>query len=187
MRDSVFVRRRRSSARSGGGEQGIDLAGIFVKQEKLLVVGAGGAKQVEAVGLRLGQSLLVAEDDFRGIVFNAAESDESAALECALRRGREGLRVGVNRGRGILPQDPLALRQWRPKGAAQGCIHCHPDCRVPAAEDDAYQVVWAGSVVALLHGRGDLVVGLGHHLRGGNLLQVVAKSAKRTMSAIGNL
>ena len=95
-----------------GREQGIDLPGIFIEQEKLLVVGAGGAQQVEAVGLGLGQSLLVAEDDLGGIVFDAAEGDESPALELASRGGGKGLGVGVDGRRGILPEDafgaPLA-------------------------------------------------------------------------------
>ena len=89
MGDSVLVGYidGRSDARSWR-EQGIDLPGIFVKQEKLLVVRASGAEQVEAVGLGLGQSLLVAEDDLGGVVLDAAQSDESAALEVSLPRER---------------------------------------------------------------------------------------------------
>ena len=87
--DAVFVGHidGGSGVRSGR-EQGIDLAGIFVEQEKLLVVGTGSAKQVEAVGLGFGESLLVAEDDLGGIILDAAQSDESAALEAASQTGR---------------------------------------------------------------------------------------------------
>ena len=51
MCDAVFVV---YFNRGGGGglEQGSDLAGIFIEQKKLLVMGAGGAEQVEAIGLR---------------------------------------------------------------------------------------------------------------------------------------
>ena len=56
----------------GVAEQGINLSGILIQQKQLFVVGAGGAQQVEAVGLRLGESLLVPEDDFGGIVLDAA-------------------------------------------------------------------------------------------------------------------
>jgi len=55
------------------------------------------------------------------------------------------------------------------------------------AENDADQVVGAGGVIALLHCGSDLVVGLGHHLRGGNSLQVVAKSTKRKDVCHGKL
>ena len=44
-------------------------------------MGAGGAQQVEAIGLGLGQGLLVAEDNTGGIVLDAAQRDEAAALQ----------------------------------------------------------------------------------------------------------
>ncbi len=46
------------------------------------------------------------------------------------------------------------------------------------AEDDANQVVGAGLVVAILHGRGDLVVGLGDDVFHVDAGGVVAKGAE---------
>ena len=98
--------------------------------------------------------------------------------KCRSRGSGEGLRVGVDRGSGILPQD--SLRAPVPRNRPRpGYIHCLPYCRrLAVTEDNSDEVIWAGRVVALLHGRGDLVVGLGDHLRGGDPLQVVAKRAK---------
>ena len=45
-------------------------------------------------------------------------------------------------------------------------------------QDDAHQVVRAGSVVSILHLRGDLVVGLGNNLWDGNPGRVITKRAK---------
>jgi hypothetical protein len=97
--DSVFVGYVDRGGGAGlGRQQGSDLPRIFIEQEELLVVRASGAKQVEAVGLRLGERLLVPIDNFGGVVFHAAQGDESAALERGSRRSGEGLRVGINRG-----------------------------------------------------------------------------------------
>ena len=58
-----------------GGE-----AGVGVEHVDLLAVGAGGLEEGEAVGLVLGEGLLVAVDDLVGVVVEMAEGDESAAL-----------------------------------------------------------------------------------------------------------
>ncbi len=82
MGDAVFignVNRRNSICLEC--EQGIDLPGIFVEQEKLFVVDSGGTQQVETVGFGLCQCLLVPVNDLGGIVLHAPQSDESAALE----------------------------------------------------------------------------------------------------------
>ena len=78
--DSIFIGHidRWRGLRS---EERVDLAGIFIEKKKLLIVNASGAKKIEPVGLGLGQGLLVAEDDFGGIVLDAAERNESAALK----------------------------------------------------------------------------------------------------------
>ncbi len=106
VRDSVFV--GNVDRRGGAGlrrEQGINLPGIFIEQKQLFVVRAGGPKQVEPVGLGLGESLLVAEDDLGGIVFDPAQGDESPALKAGSRRRCEALGIAVNGGRGIRPKD----------------------------------------------------------------------------------
>ncbi len=176
VRDSIFVRNI-DDGRFLRSQQGIDLPGIFVEQKKLLVVGPGGAQQVEPVGLGLRQGLLVTVDDFGGIILHAAQGDESAALEAGSGRGREGLGVGVNGGRGILSENalgsPIAAMGGRPGiDVVAGALG------LAAPEDDPNQVVGAGVVVAILHGGSNFVVRLGHDLRRGNLLQVVAETAK---------
>ena len=82
VNDAVFIFYRDIRDCSGGsGEKGFDPSGILIEHENLAEVGAGGAQQIEAVGLGFGQGLLVAEDDAGGIVFDATESDEAVALE----------------------------------------------------------------------------------------------------------
>jgi hypothetical protein len=46
------------------------------------------------------------------------------------------------------------------------------------AEDDTYEVVGAGLVVSLLHGGGDLVVGLGDNILHIDVGGVIAESAE---------
>ena len=80
--DAIFI--GHINGRSGvriRGEQGIDLPGIFVQQKKLFVVNPRGSKQVKAVGLGLGQCLLVPIDDLGGIILHPAQRNESPALE----------------------------------------------------------------------------------------------------------
>src|ERR1700738_527551 len=64
MEDSVFIRHLDDGIGVFAGmleKQRIDVTGVWVENEKLFEVGAGGAKQIEPVGLRLGQGLLVTE------------------------------------------------------------------------------------------------------------------------------
>ena len=88
-----------------GGE-----GGVGVEHVDLLAVGAGGLEEAHAVGLVLGEGLLVAVDDLVGVVVEVAEGDEAAALadfvwcggRCrsgSSRRGRARiLRRGCARG-----------------------------------------------------------------------------------------
>ena len=84
MEDSIFVGDRDIGI-GGSGEQGFDLAGVFVEHENLAKMGAGGAEQVEAISLGLGEGLFVAEDDAGGIILNAAQGDEAAAFQFSVR------------------------------------------------------------------------------------------------------
>ena len=59
--------------------------------------------------------------------------------------------------------------------------------RFTASEDNADQIIGAGSVIAVLQCWSNFVVGLGHHLRSGNSLQVVSKSTKRMYVGHGKL
>ena len=72
------------SDRGGGcgvlGEEGVDLAAVVVEHEDLAEVGTGCLQELQAVGLRLGQSLLVAKDHFGGVVLDPPQGDEAAAF-----------------------------------------------------------------------------------------------------------
>ena len=60
-------------------------------------MGAGRPKQVEAVSLRFGQGLFVAEDDIRRVVLDSAECDKPLPLQLLVTaRQRELLRVPIN-------------------------------------------------------------------------------------------
>ncbi len=141
-----------------GGE-----GGVGVEHVDLLAVGAGGFEEGEAVGFVLGEGLLVAVDDLVGVVVEVAEGDEAAALADLVGvRGR--CRSGSSRrGRARTLRRGCAPCASRGGTRRRGCRRCS-DRSVAGlvfAEDDADEVVGAGFVVALLHGRGDLVVGLG--------------------------
>ena len=80
MNDAVFV--RHGNVRIAiGGEQRFDLAGVLIEHEDLSEMRPRGAQQVEAVGLGLGQGLLVPEDDAGRIVLDASQRDEAPALQ----------------------------------------------------------------------------------------------------------
>ena len=78
-------------------EQRFDLAGILVEHENLSEMGAGGAQQVEAIGLGLGQRLLMAENDACGIVLDASQADETPAFQFLLEPARKKAREGTDK------------------------------------------------------------------------------------------
>ena len=91
-----------------GGE-----GGVGVEHVDLLAVGAGGLEEGEAVGLVLGEGLLVAVDDLVGVVVEVAEGDEAAALADLVGAGDGvGLGVAVEGGLGLFGEDavPCASR-----------------------------------------------------------------------------
>ena len=84
-----------------GGE-----GGVGVEHVDLLAVGAGGLEEGEAVGLVLGEGLLVAVDDLVGVVVEVAEGDEAAALADLAGVGDGvGLGVAVEGGLGLFGED----------------------------------------------------------------------------------
>src|SRR4029077_1301318 len=113
------------------------------------------------------------------IVFETSQGDEAPALEFAARRlPGEGLGVGVKGGVGILAQDTLLS----PLPKICGCSGIYIVFRIVfvflPAENDPYQVVGAGCVVAVLHSRSNLVVRLGENLRSRHLLRVITESTE---------
>jgi hypothetical protein len=67
---------------------------VGVEHVDLLAVGAGGLEEGEAVGLVLGEGLLVAVDDLFGVVVEVAEGDEAAAL-AGFGGAWDGIGLGV--------------------------------------------------------------------------------------------
>jgi len=176
---NVWVRRRI--------EQGIYLARPAVQHENLAEVGSIHAQQVEPVGLRLGQRLLVPEHDARGVFLDPAECDEAPPFGPRLGsenaswsafRNSERLGISVDRRLGIPSQNaglaPVLERRCRSRIDV-------PVVAVPRqafSENNPHQVIRTGLVVAFLHCRGDFVVGLGHNLLDRHALGIVAPSLK---------
>ena len=79
---------------------------VGVEHVDLLAVGAGGLEEAHAVGLVLGEGLLVAVDDLVGVVVEVAEGDEAAALADLAGVGDGvGLGVAVEGRLGFLGED----------------------------------------------------------------------------------
>lgn len=138
---------------------------VGVEHVDLLAVGASGLEEGEAVGLVLGEGLLVAVDDLVGVVVEVAEGDEAAALADLVGVGDGvGLGVAVEGGLGLFGEDAVFAPVAEGMGGAGVDVLLLAVVGLVLAEDDADEVVGAGFVVALLHGRGDLVVGLGDNV-----------------------
>ena len=120
----------------------------------------------------LGEGLFMAVDDLVGVVVEVAEGYEAAALADFVGVGDcVGLGVAVEGWFGLFAEDAVLAPVFEGFGGAgvdvvgllaggQELLGLGVAGEV-FAEDDADEVVGAGVVVALLHLRGDLVVGLG--------------------------
>ena len=121
----------------------------------------------------------MAEYDAGGIVFDPAQGDDAAPLQFS-RSARDGkaLNIEVDGGLGVLQEDALAApvpKKLRRTGVP---VFARMVAGVLFAQDDAHQVLRAGSVVAILHLRRDLVVGLGDDLWNRDPGRVITKGAK---------
>ena len=120
MNDAVFIADIDIGAGGSGWiEEGIHLSRTAVEHENLAKVGAGGAKQVEAVRLGLGEGLLVPEDDACRIVLDPAQANKASPFRDRLAAGNlEGLGVAIEGRLWILPQHPglppVPKRRGRP-------------------------------------------------------------------------
>src|SRR5690349_23697974 len=112
MDDAVFVGKLGGGSRGGFGfgENSVHaLLRVGIEHEELAGVQASVAKEFEAVGFRAGESVFVAEDDSRGIVFELAGADEAAASALFGSAGDgELLGVSVKSGSGVLEEDAVA-------------------------------------------------------------------------------
>jgi len=154
--------------------------GVRVEHENLAKVGSGGFEQVEPVAFGLGEGLLVAKDDMLFVVMELAEGDEAAALFDDVGSGDgEALRVGKNAGVFFLEEDALLAPVVEVAGGTGvDAFSALGIEEFRQTEDDADQVVGASLVVSLLHGGGDLVVGLGDDVVEPNRGGIVAPGAK---------
>ena len=165
----------------GVEEEVVDLGfGVGVEHVDLLAVGAGGLEEGEAVGLVLGEGLLVAVDDLVGVVVELAEGDEAAAFaDFAAPWDRVGLGVDVEGWLGLFFEDAFAAEVVECGGGAGVDVGAGFGVGGEVfAEDDADEVVGAGRVVGVLHGRGDLVVGLGDDVGEVDAGGIVTESAE---------
>ena len=148
----------------------------------------------------LGEGLFVPVDDFVGVVVEVAEGDEAAALLDLIGVGDGvGLGVAVEGWFGLFAEDVVLAPVFEGLGGAGvdvvGLLAGGEEvlglgvAGEVFAEDDADEVVGAGVVVALLHLRGDLVVGLGDdvfHMDAGDVVAECAEGVD-TGHAVGVL
>src|SRR4029077_10703070 len=107
----------------------------------------------------------MAIDDFRVIVFQPSQGDEPLPFlyRAAVARS-EALGIGINRWNGVVAQDSACAPIAKMLGSAGVYIVLCIFLGFAATEDNAYEVVRAGRVIALLHLRRDLVVRLRDYL-----------------------
>ncbi len=161
------------------GQGIIDLAGrLVVQHENLPKVRLGGSQQLQSVGLGSGVRLLMPEDHAGLVGLELAQTNESSPFHALLRtRDGEFLLVGVKDGIGILNQNALlAPVGERRRGAAIDVLAVVPSFAL--SQNDAHQVVGTGSVIALLHLRRDLIVGLGYDFRQRHSRGVIAQGGE---------
>src|SRR6185312_12098145 len=122
-----------------GGERGIG-----VEHVDLLAVGAGGLEEAQAVGLVLGEGLLVAVDDLVSVVVEVAEGDEAAALTNLIGVGDGvGLRVPVECGFSLFSENALFAPVAEGFGGAGVAVFLVRIGGELLAQDDADEVVGA--------------------------------------------
>ena len=169
---------------------------VRVQHIHLLAVGPRRLEQRQPVALVLGEGLLVPVDHLVRVLVEMPQRDEPSPFAHLLATSRGacmrhgvGLRVAVERGLGLLGQDPLPAPLAQPLRRARVDVVRLRACgqkllglgvvRLMLAQNDAHQVVRTRLVVALLHLGGDLVVGLGDHVLHPDAAGVVAKCAER--------
>ena len=130
------------------------------------------------------ECLLVTVDYLLGVVVEVSESDESAALAGLSGVGNGiGLGVAVEGWFGLFGEDAIFAPCVEVLGCAgvdvMGVRNVKSIVGLVFSEDDSDEVVRAGFVVPLLHGRRDLVVGLGDDIFHVDAVCVVTECAER--------
>src|SRR5205085_23252 len=182
MDDAVFIAELGfRNGRFGLDENFIDAPlRIGVKHEELAGVGLRVAKKFEAVSLRPGKSLFVAEDHAGGIIFELACANE-AASRAALFRAWDGIFLGISveRWRGILPHDAVRHPSGECGSGTRIDVVLRRVVGMTAALFNSNEVVGIGGVILLLHGRRNFVVRLGEDTFKRGACGIVAEGAKR--------
>ena len=143
-------------------------------------MGVGGFEQVQAIAFWFGESLLMAKDNLVSVVVQLAECDETPAFfDLVGARDAETLGIGENAGVFLLDQNGLLAPCIKVAGGA--CVYILASLSIKEfgqSKDNANKVVGAALVISLLHGWGDLVVGLGDHVFKTNSRWIVAPRAE---------
>src|SRR5579864_5128651 len=113
------------------------------------------------------------------IVLDLAQCNKSLSFEVYSSTGSpESLGISVNRGLRVLQKYALRCPLGKEVCGASIGIVLQPITGIPLAEDNSYEVVRIGSVVAVLHLGCNLVVGLGSDLGQRNPSRIIAKRAE---------
>src|SRR5579859_3621546 len=86
--------------------------GVVIKHEYLSKMGSGGPKQVKTIGLRLGQGLLMSENNSGGVILDFAERYKTLAFKlqdiaCCRQWTGESLDVAINRWFWVLTKNSI--------------------------------------------------------------------------------
>ncbi len=158
---------------------------VRIEHEDLSKMRPGGAQQVQPVRLGLGKRLFVAEHYLCAVVAHLAQPDKCAPLVNLTVSARDCKTLGVSKDARIffLGQDPHAAPIGEiPRRAGVYVIASGFVEQLRQSQDDAHQIVETALVISLLHGGGNLVVGLGHHLFHAYHARVVTECAERINS-----
>ena len=119
------------------------------------------------------------EDHPRGVVLDLAQGDETTAFVlCYCAQRGKTLRIGIDRRLRILQEYALSPPVPKVAGSA-GIDVVAVAAGLALSQNDAHEVVGTGRVVAFLHLRSNLVVGLCDHLRNIDPARVITQGAKR--------
>ncbi len=120
-------------------------------------------KQVQAIGLGLGERLFVAKDHVLTVVIELAKSDEAFAFanQAVCAGHGELLRIGEDAGLSFGSEHALRAPVFEiASGAAVDVLSLLTVKQFGKPQNDADQIVRAAPVIGLLHRWRNLVVGL---------------------------
>ena len=158
----------------------VNLSGrIIVKHEELAGLDVCVTQQFNAVRFGSGECALMWENDPRVVILQAAQRDESDSHLARVRAGHQiFLRVNIHRRLRVLGQNPLCNPFLDFLSRARIDIIFAGIISVRDALLDCNQIVWTRSIVPLLHGGSDFVVGLGNNVAQLHAIGIVSQGAE---------